>query len=55
MERHRLLSGREELREVFRRTVAVFSKVMAVRLQLSVPCSMFTKIYGAFVLRNWDW
>lgn len=54
-ERHVLLSRLEELHEAFRRTRAVFSNAAAVRGQLSVPCSIFTETYGAFVTPDWGW
>lgn len=54
-ERHVLLSSLEKLHEAFRRTRAVFSNAAAVRVPLSVPRSIFTETYGAFVTPDWGW
>lgn len=35
--------------------IAVFFRTMAGRFQLSRPSNILTKIYGAFVIPNWDW
>lgn len=45
----------EELHEGLMRVIALFFRAIAVQFQLSIPCNILTRIYGAFVMPNWDW